>query len=103
MKDYDLIVLLNSSLLQKIREESMKLFHKNAVLLTIHLAFLTELTFSGLKGQILLYRDTNLKVEERVKDLINIMTIEEKVNQMLKLNLADLKLDTDGKLQKILD
>ena len=61
--------------------------------LVVIFSFLTALSFSGLQGQILPYKDAGLKVEERVKDLMKRMTIEEKVNQMLKLNLADLKQD----------
>jgi beta-glucosidase len=98
LEDYDLIVLITSRLLKKTKTVSMKLFNKMAVLLTIHLAFLTALSLSSLNGQILPYRDANLKVEERVKDLMNRMTVEEKVNQMLKLNLADLKLDKEGNI-----
>ncbi len=60
------------------------------------ISFLTTLSLSSLQGQILLYKNPALKVEERVKDLIKRMTIEEKVNQMLKLNLADLKQDANG-------
>lgn len=44
------------------------------------------------------YKDAGLPVEERVNDLIQRMTVEEKVNQMLKLVLTDLKKDKDGNI-----
>jgi hypothetical protein len=58
------------------------------------------LLYNSLQGQILPYEDSNLKVEKRVEDLIKRMTIEEKVNQMLKLNLAYLKQDKEGNITK---
>ena len=100
MKDYDLLVLMTNSLLRITNTRGMKLFNKKTPFLTIHLAFLSVLSLSSLNGQILPYKDAGLKVEERVKDLMNRMTIEEKVNQMLKLNLADLKLDKEGNITK---
>lgn len=57
-------------------------------------------SFQSLNGQILPYKDTNLKVEERVTDLIQRMTIEEKVNQMLKLSLDDLQQDKNGNITR---
>jgi len=44
------------------------------------------------------YKDANVKVEERVKDLMKRMTIEEKVSQMLKLSLENIKRDENGKV-----
>jgi hypothetical protein len=54
MKDYDLIVLMSSSLLRKTKTTGMKSFNKKTVLCTVYLAFLTALSFSNLTGQILL-------------------------------------------------
>jgi len=51
-----------------------------------------------LQGQLLPYKDANVKVEERVKDLMKRMTIEEKVSQMLKLSLENIKRDENGKV-----
>jgi len=59
---------------------------------------LTTLSYSSIRGQILPYKDSGLKVEERVTDLINRMTIEEKVGQMLKVVLSDLKQDAKGNI-----
>ena len=78
----------------------MKLFNSEAVILAISLSLLTTSSFTRLNGQILPYKDPKLKTEERVKDLMKRMTIKEKVNQMLKLNLADLKQDKRGNITK---
>ena len=51
-----------------------------------------------MQGQLLPYKDANVKVEERVKDLMKRMTIEEKVSQMLKLSLENIKRDENGKV-----
>lgn len=76
----------------------MKLPGKKAILLAIHFTYLTTVSLSSLNGQLLPYKDAGLKVETRVDDLINRMTIEEKVKQMLKLDLAELKTDREGKI-----
>ncbi len=55
-------------------------------------------SFKTLHGQIIPYKNSKLKVEERVDDLIQRMTIEEKVNQMLKLSLVNLKQDKEGRI-----
>jgi beta-glucosidase len=69
---------------------------------TINLTFiffsLTFFSFNSLQGQLLPYKDANVKVEERVKDLMKRMTIEEKVSQMLKLSLENIKRDENGKV-----
>ncbi len=51
-------------------------------------------------GKLLPYQDVSLDPGERVKDLMQRMTLEEKVGQMLKLNLADLKADARGNVSK---
>ncbi|HRO47147.1 glycoside hydrolase family 3 N-terminal domain-containing protein [Agriterribacter sp.] len=58
------------------------------------------LFLSPLSAQILPYRNSALKVEDRVNDLLSRMTIEEKVRQMLKLDLADLKQDEKGNITR---
>ncbi len=50
------------------------------------------------KGQQLPYQNPKLSTEERVKDLLSRMTIEEKVSQMLKVSLAELKQDKQGNI-----
>lgn len=60
----------------------------------------TVFSFQSSYGQKLPYKDANLPVEERVNDLIQRMTVEEKVNQMLKLSLANLKQDEKGNVTK---
>ena len=51
-------------------------------------------------GQELPYRNPALTTQERVDDLLRRMTIEEKVSQMLKLPLSDLKQDASGKITR---
>lgn len=51
-----------------------------------------------LRAQVLPYHNAKLAIRERVDDLIQRMTIEEKVNQMLKLSLSDLKQDENGEI-----
>jgi len=51
------------------------------------LYFLVALSFNRIQAQILPYQNANFKVEERVKDLIKRMTIEEKVNRMRRVIL----------------
>ena len=68
--------------------------------LAVILFLLTTISFNSLQGQLLPYKDASLKTEVRVTDLIQRMTIEEKVNQMLKLTLTDLKQDKKGKITK---
>ena len=51
-------------------------------------------------GQIPPYKNQDLNTRERVDDLIKRMTIEEKISQMLKLNLAELKQDEQGNITK---
>jgi len=76
----------------------MRLINRGTILAGILSSFLIVLSFLSLQGQVLPYRNPDLRVEERVKDLMNRMTIEEKVMQMLKLDLADLKSDDRGKV-----
>ena len=63
---------------------------------TFILFILLSLLPGDLFSQVLPYRNPELRVEERVDDLINRMTIEEKVGQMLKLDLNELKRDEAG-------
>ena len=58
------------------------------------LGFLSE----NVQGQHYPYKNPALNTEERVRDLLQRMTIEEKVNQMLKLNLQQLKQDEQGRI-----
>ncbi|HRN57031.1 MAG TPA: hypothetical protein PLL71_11295, partial [Agriterribacter sp.] len=58
------------------------------------------LFLSPLSAQILPYRNSALKVEDRVNDLLSRMTIEEKVRQMLKLDLSGLKQDERGNITR---
>jgi beta-glucosidase len=78
----------------------MELMNKGKISITIVLFLLTALNYNELQGQILPYRDAGLKIEERVNDLIQRMTIEEKVSQMLKLSLENLKLDEKGNVTR---
>ncbi|MFC2087701.1 glycoside hydrolase family 3 N-terminal domain-containing protein [Bacteroidota bacterium] len=55
---------------------------------------------TNLNGQVLPYKNPELKTEERVNDLIQRMIIEEKVNQMLKLNMNVVKPDNTGRITK---
>ncbi len=71
---------------------------KNLFVLTA--AFLVVIFFhtSNLNGQGLPYQNPKLSTEKRVKDLLSRMTIEEKVNQMLKVSLTELKQDNQGNI-----
>ena len=62
------------------------------------LILIAVLSYSCSKNKIPPYKDSGLKVEVRVNDLLERMTIEEKVNQMLKLVLPDLKEDKHGNI-----
>ncbi|WP_117881559.1 glycoside hydrolase family 3 N-terminal domain-containing protein [Aureibaculum luteum] len=48
----------------------------------------------------LLYKDSNLSIEVRVNDLLDRMTLEEKISQMNMLSLSDLKVDKKGRISK---
>lgn len=76
----------------------MKSINRRTVHLVVVFSLLTTLSFNSLQGQILPYKNAGLKVEERVTDLIGRMTIEEKVSQMLKLVLSNLKQDEKGNI-----
>ena len=57
-----------------------------------------------IKRQNFPYKDSGLSVEVRVNDLLERMTLEEKISQMNMLSLNKLKLDKNGKVsQKSLD
>lgn len=64
----------------------------------IILNFLSVNTTCNLLAQVYPYKNPGLSIEERVNDLIQRMTIEEKVAQMLKLRLGDIKRDKHGKV-----
>lgn len=51
-------------------------------------------------GQIVPYKNPEFSVEERVNDLIQRMTIEEKVNQMLKVEVGNLEQDEKGRITR---
>lgn len=70
-----------------------KLFHFPMILI-----FPFVLLAGNLMAQTLPYKNPELSVEERVNDLLLRMTIEEKVNQMLKLTLENIKRDEHGKV-----
>ncbi|MCO5241305.1 MAG: glycoside hydrolase family 3 C-terminal domain-containing protein [Chitinophagaceae bacterium] len=73
----------------------------NRLVYLIIVLFLSGTIFlSPLSAQILPYKNSALKVEDRVNDLLSRMTIEEKVRQMLKLDLADLKQDENGNITR---
>ena len=74
----------------------MKFINDKEIYVILIFSLLTAVSVKSLLAQILPYKDSNLVVEERVKDLMKRMTVEEKVNQMLKLNLADLKQGEKG-------
>ena len=76
----------------------MKFINDKAIYLILIFSLLTAVSVKSLQAQILPYKDSSLVVEERVKDLMKRMTVEEKVSQMLKLNLADLKQDEKGNI-----
>ena len=66
--------------------------------IAVILILVAVLSYSCSKNKIPPYKDSMLKVEVRVNDLLERMTIEEKVNQMLKLVLPDLKEDKHGNI-----
>ena len=49
-------------------------------------------------GQQLPYQNPKLSTAERVKDLLSRLTIEEKIKQMLKVSLEELKQDEQGEI-----
>jgi beta-glucosidase len=75
----------------------MNLNNRIKISFAVILIVLNTLLFQTLHGQIIPYKNSKLKVEERVDDLIQRMTIEEKVKQMLKLTLVNLKQDKKGR------
>jgi beta-glucosidase len=78
----------------------MKLFIRKLISQAIILFLFNIFLPSGLFAQVLPYKNPELSVEERITDLIRRMTIEEKVNQMLKLTLEKIKRDEKGKVIK---
>lgn len=66
--------------------------------LAIMLVVLYTASFVGIRAQVLPYQNPEMGIEERINDLVKRMTIEEKVNQMLKLTLDRIKRDADGKV-----
>ena len=78
--------------------KKMESIRKKIIVAIMILIVLYTLPTSKLYGQLPPYKNPKLKIEERVNDLIGRMTIEEKVNQMLKLSLENLKPDNDGNI-----
>jgi beta-glucosidase len=76
----------------------MKATKDNSFNYSVVIFILFLLLFDSSQGQILPYKNPALKTEERVNDLLKRMTIEEKVNQMLKLSLDGIKRDEKGKV-----
>jgi beta-glucosidase len=76
----------------------MESIRKKIIVAIMILIALNTLPTTKLYGQLPPYKNPKLKIEERVNDLIGRMTIEEKVNQMLKLSLENLKPDNDGNI-----
>ena len=81
----------------------MKFINDKTVCVILIFSLLAAVSGKSLQGQLLPYKDGNEKVEERVKDLMKRMTIEEKVSQMLKLNLENMKRMKRGKYSGILE
>ncbi len=44
------------------------------------------------------YKDPSLSIEERVKDLLNRMTLEEKIDQLNMKGLSDIKINSEGEV-----
>jgi len=70
--------------------------------LTIIFSFLIITSCIAQKSnkQKLPYKDNNLSVEVRVNDLLERMSLEEKISQMNMLSLNQLKLDKNGKVSQ---
>lgn len=67
-------------------------------ILLLVVLFLSNITSGKLSEQPFPYQNPKLSTEDRVNDLLNRMTIEEKVNQMLKVSLANLKQNKQGEI-----
>lgn len=76
----------------------MKSINKKVIQPFVLIILFALFSFESLQGQILPYKNSNLPVEARVIDLIQRMTIEEKVNQMLKIEVAGLDQDIRGRI-----
>ena len=62
----------------------------------ILLVFAMLCVYQSASGQSNTYKDKNLSVEERVKDLIGQMTLDEKIGQLSMKSLKNLKMDKNG-------
>ncbi len=77
----------------------MKLM-KHIVALFVYFLIFTSCSAQKISKQTTPYKDSNLPVETRVNDLLNRMTLEEKISQMNMLSLSKLKLDKKGKVSQ---
>lgn len=68
--------------------------------LVLFVCFLMAAPSSAQKKNKPLYKDSNLAVEVRVKDLLERMTLDEKISQMNMLSLKHLKFDKKGRVTK---
>lgn len=68
--------------------------------LVLFVCFLMAAPSSAQKKNKPLYKDSNLAVEVRVKDLLVRMTLDEKISQMNMLSLKHLKFDKKGRVTK---
>jgi beta-glucosidase len=66
---------------------------KRAIITVLFLSIITLCYSQKSKEQVLPYRDSSLTISARVNDLLNRMTIEEKISQMNMLSLGSLSLD----------
>ena len=76
----------------------MQVNRRTTIIPTIFVLLLSLAPLVKLNGQPMPYKNPKLSTEQRVKDLLSRMTIEEKVNQMLKVNLGELKQDEHGEI-----
>lgn len=70
--------------------------NKSVMLTILYFGIITLCYSQKNDDQLLPYKDSNLAVEVRVNDLMERMTIEEKISQMSMLSLSQLKLDPNG-------
>ena len=71
---------------------------KNKPILALLILIVNIIVSGKVQGQPLPYQNSQLPTKVRVKDLLGRMTIEEKINQMLKLSLTELKQDKQGNI-----
>ena len=76
----------------------MKINTRKTPILTIFVLLLSFVSVVELQGQSEPYKNSKLSTEKRVKDLLNRMTIEEKISQMLKVSLEELTQNVQGEI-----